>query len=689
MHSLLVIGAYRSNEVTETHPLRASAGAIRDNGGIVRDMSLQPLSPAQLVKFVADAVLSSPREVEPLARLVHAKTGGNPFFAIQFLMTLEEERLLTYDKSAAAWRWDLPQIRDKSITDNVVDLMVVKLLRLPEATRDALQRLSCLGIGTRLPILAVVLDTSEEAVVAYLERAVRAGFLVIRGDAVKFVHDRILEAAYSLVAEADRALVHIEIARRLIARLSEAEVEDLIFEIVNQFNRAGALVVDSAEAERVCRFNVLAGRRAKSAAAYGSAESYFRRAVSLLNPDAWDARYEDIFALHLDLSECAFINEKYEEAEQLFNLLITHAASIFDTARVHRSRIKLHQVTGRNDLAATVGLEALRLFGFSVPDSDDDVRAQVIAEHKAVASRLGGRQIRDLIDAPLCADPMAEQTMALLADALTPMYFMRPAVYGLLILRLVNLSLEHGSTADSATGYSAYGVLLVGLLVEDLPSSFEFSNVALRLNEKFGNKKLQSPLLFRHGVFINHWRRSIASSMPYLDQAFQASLDTGDLVFAAYTASTHVPCSFEIGDRLETVRQTVQKYQAFAQQTKSYPVIHGIAADLAFIAAMDGSADGIPDEYLAAFEKGRLATGVVRHFIQNQIAHYTHQNFEKAWAHAQEAIPRMRAITGMPTQVSHHFYLALTAAALLPSADAERTAKFTELLAAQRKRFLS
>ncbi len=687
MRGFMVIGAYRSNEVTPAHPLPASLAAIRTSGGPVREIALEPLAAADLARFLADTLRVAGREVDPLARLVHDKTGGNPFFVIQFLTTLEEERLLAFDAAAATWRWKLPEIRDKAFTDNIVDLMVAKLLRLSDETRDLLHRLACLGNSARLRILAVAADMSEEAVLRHLEGAVRAGFLALRGTTVKFVHDRILEAAYSLQPEAAQAVTHLEIGRLLLEHLTEPEIDDAVFDIVNQFNRAGPSVIDPGEAVRLCRLNALAGRRAKAAAAYGSAEAYFRQAASLLAPDAWEARYEECFVLYLDLSESVFVGEKYEEAERLFDLLLGYAHTIFDTVRVHRSRIKLHQVTGRNDVAATIGLEALKLLGLTVPESDDEARAQVVAAHRAVAGKLGRRRIVDLIDAPACTDANAAQTMGLLADALTPMYFMRPAVYGLMVLHLVNLSLDHGNTPDSVTGYSAYGVLLVGLLVEDFDAAFEFSNVALRLNEKYGTKKLQGPLQFRHGVFINHWRRPMASSMPYLDQAFQASLDTGDMVFAAYAASTHVPCSFEIGDRLETVREAAQKYQPFARQTKMYPVVHGIAADLAFIAAMEGTATEVGEEYLAAFEKGKLATGVVRFFIQNQIVHFTHRAFDRALVSAEQAMPRMRAITGMPTQVSHHFYLALTLASLLPAAGAGRRAEMAELLAAQRKRF--
>ena len=218
---------------------------------------------------------------------------------------------------------------------------------------------------------------------------------------------------------------------------------------------------------------------------------------------------------------------------ELLRTCSTKAHPIFDTARSIAARLRMYQVTGHNGHAAAVGLQALALFGVTVPDDDAAVRAQVIAVHKAVATGLDGRRILNLIDAPLCTDAAAEQTMALLADALTPMYFMRPAVYGLLILKLVNMSLDFGNTPDSATGYAGYGVLLVGLLVEDFPASFEFSQVALRLNDKFGNKRLRGPLLFRHGIFINHWRRPLTTSMPYFDQAFQASQDAGDLVFAS------------------------------------------------------------------------------------------------------------------------------------------------------------
>ena len=98
----------------------------------------------------------------PLAQLVHEKTAGNPFFAIQFLHSLAEEGLLAFDHDAARWSWDLDRIHAKGYTDNVVDLMVGKLTRLPVETQQALQQLACLGNVAAIATLSIVLETPEE-----------------------------------------------------------------------------------------------------------------------------------------------------------------------------------------------------------------------------------------------------------------------------------------------------------------------------------------------------------------------------------------------------------------------------------------------------------------------------------------------------------------------------------------------
>ena len=243
----------------------------------------------------------------PLAELIHEKTTGNPFFAIQFISTLADEGLLTFDYGEGRWVWDLRRIHAKGFTDNVVELMVGKLNRLPAETQKALQQFACMGNSAEFEMLRMVYPGSVEDMHDHLWEAVRSGLIFRADDSYRFLHDRVQEAAYSLIPKELRAEAHLRIGMLLAAHTPPAKRDEAIFEIVNQLNRGSHLIASVEERERVADLNLIAGRRAKIATAYDAALKYLRAGSALLTEETWERNYELVFSIEYLMAECELL----------------------------------------------------------------------------------------------------------------------------------------------------------------------------------------------------------------------------------------------------------------------------------------------------------------------------------------------------------------------------------------------
>ena len=364
---VLLIGAYRDNEVDASHPLPPILNIIRESGGRLHEIVLAPLTSADVKQLVADTLHCAREIAAPLAELVHEKTDGNPFFAIQFLTALVEEELLRFDHSTASWIWDMPRIRGKGFTDNVVDLMAAKLARLSAASQSALAQLACFGNSVDFETIAAVHGCTEQQIDRALDEAMGAGLVFRANGSYKFLHDRVQEAAYGPMPAGRKVAEHLLLGRSLAARMVETGIEDAVFDVANHLNHGVELITTQEERERLVELNAMAGKRAKNSTAYAAARNYLARAAGMLPSDAWTRRYADTFELYLALSECEYLIGNFVAADEMFGMMLDKARFDADRAKVYSLRIKLYQVAGKYEDGLVVALDALRYFGLSLP----------------------------------------------------------------------------------------------------------------------------------------------------------------------------------------------------------------------------------------------------------------------------------------------------------------------------------
>ncbi|MEA3091869.1 MAG: hypothetical protein QOJ04_3211, partial [Caballeronia sp.] len=691
---LLLIVAYRDNEVSAAHPLITSLQTIHHSGAPVMNLPLMPPSVVHLNQLVADALHAPPASCESLTRLVCERTEGNPFFFIQFLDALNKEGLLRHDVQHRAWQWDLDHIKAKDFADNVVDLMVGKLRQLPVPAQEALQLAACLGNTFDLRHLALVSAHSEvparqclsEAEVEQeLAAAVRESLIVRTDGSGKFLHDRIQQAAYSLIPQASRAEVHLRIGRVLLASMTADELAEHVFDVANQFNRGAALLIERAEKAQVAALDLRAGRRAKASVAYASACVYLAAGMALLDDSDWGSQYDLMFSLWLERAECEFLTGHLDQAEPLIEELLRRGASKIDQAAVYHLKVQLHIVRSENPQAVDSVLTCLRLFGIDFPAHP--TREQVQAEYETVWRNLAGRPIESLIDLPLMTDPELQAAMRLLSALFDAAYFTDFHLFCLHLCRMVNVSLQHGATGASAHACGFLGFIL-GPVFHRYREGYRFTKLGCDLVEKHGFLAYQAKLHYAMGQ-VAVWTQPIANAIDFNRAAFRAAIETGDLAFACYSMLHIIAESLVRNDPLDAVWRESEQGLDFVRKARYRDVADLIVSQQRLIATMQGRtatfstfSDAQFDE--AAFEAQwtgeRIRAVVCGYWILKLQARFLAGDYTAAFAAFQQAEPMLPSLVGHIPWLDYFYYTALTVAALYENASADEQAGWRDLL---------
>jgi PAS domain S-box-containing protein len=572
LQHLLLIGAYRDNEVNATHPLTRKLDAIRQAGAAVQDIVLTPLGRDDLGQLLADTLHCEPKRVAPLAELIHEKTTGNPFFAIQFISALADEGLLSFDYGEGRWVWDLLRIHAQGFTDNVVELMLGKLNRLPVETQEALQQFACMGNSAAFEMLGMAYQGSVEDLHDHLWEAVRSGLIFRADDSYRFLHDRVQEAAYSLIPKELRAESHLRIGMLLADHTPPAKREEAIFEIVNQLNRGSHLIASVEERERVADLNLIAAKRAKSATAYDAALKYLRAGSALLTEETWQRNYELVFSIEHLMAECEMLTAEMVAAEDRMLRLSQRARNRHDFCVMTRLRLTLYTNWDKSDRGLDVFLEWLRRDGTDW--SRHPTREDAMREYARVWTLLGSRQIEDLVELPLITDPEVLDTLDVFSDAVTPSFFFDEHLSSLVVCRLVSLSLEYGNCDASCYGYAWLG-FLAGPRFGNLRDGYRFGRLGYDLVEKRSLTRYQARTYLSVGALVMPWTKHPASGQDLVRRAFDAFYRAGELAFAGYCFTTSFALSLAVGAPLAEVQAEAERGLAFSRKAQ-LSLVNGI-----------------------------------------------------------------------------------------------------------------
>ncbi len=585
MRYLLLIGAYRDNEVAPEHPLMRRIEFMRRAGPPVHELRPRPLTGEDLTRLIADSLRCAAEEAAPLAELIHSRTGGNPFFAIQFMSALVEEGMLSFRHDAGRWNWDLHRIRAKGFTDNVVDLMIERLNRLPRNTLEAVQVLACLGDTAEIARLAIALEMPEAEIHAVLWHGVRQELIDHAHDRYRFVHDRVQEAAYSLIPELRRAEEHLRIGRLLAAKIPTEEYEAAIFEIVNQLNRGAELMPAPVERERLAGFNLIAGERAKDSAAYAAALTYFAAGATLLSDDAWRHLHRLFFSLELNRAECEFLTGALANAEQRLAALTSRAANTVDRARIACLQMDLYLTLVQGDRAIGIGLDYLKHLGinWTLPSPAQEARLA----YERVRSQVEKYSIGELVDLPLMTDEQSLATLDVI-NKLSPAAFNADVnLLCLAVCRVLSISLSDGISDATAVAYVRLG-MIAGLLFGEIDIAYRLGQLGYELVERRGLNRFRSAVYLNFGNMIAPWGGHVRSGRDLVRRAFDEATQTGDFVYAGVCRLQLNTNLIFAGDPLADVQREAEDALAFVRKIRFATGTDFVGAQLALVRTWRG-----------------------------------------------------------------------------------------------------
>ncbi|AUX24168.1 serine/threonine protein kinase [Sorangium cellulosum] len=713
---MLVIGAYRDNEVDDGHPLAKLVRDLRAASASESEVWLGPLELEDIRRLLADALRCRVEDTDAFAALILEQTAGNPFYIHQFLHALAGEGIVRFDPASGAWTWDTERARSAADADGVVELMAAKIRRLGPDAQRALRLAACVGHRFELRTLASVAERPPATVAAALWEALREGLVVPldpdyrfvhSGDAAvaeglladpsfrvsyRFLHDHVQQAAYALIGEPERRRLHRRIGRLLAASLGEDPSDEDLFVVVGHLNLGAALIQDPAERGELVRLNLAAGRRARAATAYDAAFGYLSAAASALGPDPWAGEPGlafDVFDIHAAKAECAHLSGRCDEAEALFDALLERAASDLERARVYCMRMVLYNAQHRWADTLAVALQGLRLFGMEVPTEGEALAAALRAELAEAERGFAARRGEDVGAGPELADPRVRAVVEMLGYGSPSAYFLNPPLAQLLAVRMANLSLRHGISPMASVAYVYHGFYLAAFWGQP-HEGYRIARMGVALNDRYQVDAIRAKLDFNYGVVMN-LSRPQREALEVLQRARVAGMETGDFMFASASSNILAQMKLSLEGELRRVREDVDGFLRFTSRTKDAlsTAVQTVARQV--IQNLEGRTLDRGTLSDAGFDEDALvpkleAVGfaiVAGFYYTNKLAlAYLYGDHEGALRMARRAHERARALSGQYIGiVDLPLYTCLTLLALGPRASGEEGDALAEMLA--------
>jgi PAS domain S-box-containing protein len=658
-----------------------------------------------------------------LAEVVQQKTDGNPLFVKEFLKMLYQERLLTftpptsYEKNGlgdicqtGGWQWDIASIKTMTIPDNVVELVIDKLKKLPETTQQVLCIAACMGNCFDLNTLSLIYEQSEEDISQILSPAVQEGLIVqkeklkLKGEKFNlcrkslfarnkllfsFLHNRVQQATYALLDNEQRKVAHFKIGKLLLTDSLSTDIEESIFELVNHLNIGRKFIEDNLEKFQSSLLNLVASRKAKETMAYAAALQYLTTALSFLESinfpkkhDIWTDYFQLALTLHKELAEMAYLNGEFSQCEILIHSALIKTDSLLEKAALYQLRIMQYTTMAKYDEAIQHGKTALRLLCMILPE--EDLQTVLRIEIAEVKKNLGNKNIIELEQSEEMILTEKRATMKLLSNMAPSAYFLNSKLWMLIATKMVNLSLRYGHLPESAYGYAVYGIV-VGFISKDYHSAYQFGKLALSISNQFDDLVHKCKTAHIVANYLNHWVGHIKWAEAINDEAYQAALESGELQFAGSVLTCKIVNLFYQGKNLKELLGDINNFLQFTRKTRNQwatDTILGcqlISLNLLGLTANKETFcnDEITEtQYLKNCKSYHNFMALGIYYILKLQVHYLYNQLTDALRCALEAKKYLELMTGVISVAMHNFYYSLTLIALYPMSYEEERKQY-------------
>lgn len=699
---LFFIGAYRHQAVQPAHPLLLTLENLPKTLPI-HSINLNPLDLSSIQELLADTLNHDTEELAPLAQLINQKTEGNPFFINEFLKTLYQEKIINFDFSTHQWQWQLSQIQTLDITDNVVELMIQKLKKLPNETQQLLRLAACIGNHFDLQQLTVIQQSTPQTLYQQLQPAIQEGLIIPISDwelatshtttsrliikRHKFLHDRVQQAAYALSSSEEVHKIHLQIARLILQNTPIEEKEENIFTIVNQYNLSQSLITDTTEKYQLAALNLIAGQKAKAATAYQAALEYLQHGLNLLPMDSWQTDYTLTFDLHLTCAQCEYLTGNLQASEKHFSALFTKTTTRLQKIQIYTEEIILYRSMGKHQRVFQLGVAALGLFDITVPEDLEVLKATIKKEREKQLIYLKDKTIAGLINLPTMADSEIYNLLNLLINVTPSSYYINPAYMGFMAFKMMNLSLQYGNSAVSAYGYTAAGVVTGGVY-GDFKTAYELGKLGIALSEKFDIVSQKSKSYALMSLFINNWNQSIETDLTYSQQAYAYALEAGEFFYVGLSALIAVRARMVQGQSLTDVINEADKYIDFLQQ-KIHEIAPFLQISQQFAWALAGktktpldfSTEDLPETtLLTTMQANQMKTPLHWYYITKAQLCYLLGEIDLALHFITESEKIIAVSANQIQTAEHYFYQALILIAHFPQANSAQQTEYRQQL---------